>query len=171
MATETKNELGAVLLAGLVFGVALGAVLWVTTASGYYAFHGGFLGGALFALALKAFLRIETPRAPVDAGKEGFDEGETLLHHGPANHYKGIEAVGGRLFLTDKRLRFRSHAFNVQKHDESYPIDAIASVEPARTLGVVPNGLLVSLRDGRKERFVVSDRAGWVARLRGAASG
>jgi hypothetical protein len=89
-----------------------------------------------------------------------------FVHHGPANHYKGFEAVGGRLFLTSKRLRFRSHKLNVQSHDESYPVDIIISVEPARTLGVVPNGVLVHLRDGRHERFVVGGRAEWVARLR-----
>ena len=79
--------------------------------------------------------------------------------------------MGGKLFLTDKRLRFRSHKINFQKHDESYPIETIASVEPSRSLGIIPNGLLVHLRDGRRERFVVTGRGDWVSSIRDALGG
>ncbi len=95
----------------------------------------------------------------------GFEAGESVVHFGPANHFKGLESVGGKLFLTSQRLRFRSHTMNVQTHDESYPLDTIVAVEATRTLGLIPNGLLVRLRDGRAERFVVGGRAQWVALL------
>ncbi len=74
--------------------------------------------------------------------------------------------MGGKLFLTNKRLRFRSHKINLQNHDESYPIETIASVEPSSSLGIIPNGLLVQMRDGRRERFVVSGRGNWVSSIR-----
>jgi hypothetical protein len=140
------------------------------TGSGYYGFHGGFLSGFAFGWAIKRFLKVSmtTPRLEMDGREAGFEDDETVVHYGPANHFKGIESVGGKLFLTNKRLRFRSHKLNVQTHDESYPVEAIASVEPARTLGIVPNGVLVHLRDGRQERFVVGGRSEWVARLQQA---
>jgi hypothetical protein len=128
------------------------------------------LSGFAFGLAIKQFLKasMTTTRLELDGKAAGFDSDETIVHYGPANHFKGIESVGGKLFLTNKRLRFRSHVFNVQTHDESYPVEAIASVQPTRTLGLVPNGLLVHLRDGRRERFVVGGRSEWVARVRQA---
>lgn len=163
-----KQKLRAVFLSAFAFGVPMGLFIGWMTGSGYYGFHGGFFSGVAFAWAIKRFLKVsmETPRLEVDGRAAGFDEGETILHHGPANHFKGIEAVGGKLFLTRTRLRFRSHKINVQTHDESYPIESIASVETARTMGIVPNGLLVHLRDGSRQRFVVFGRAAWVARIR-----
>jgi hypothetical protein len=109
-----------------------------------------------------------TTHLELDGRAAGFDADETVLRHGPANHFKGIEGVGGKLFLTNKRLRFRSHKINVQTHDESYPIEMIASVEPSRSLGIIPNGLLVHLRDGHRERFVVAGRGDWVSSIRSA---
>jgi hypothetical protein len=171
MSEPSKNvaAMRQVVLGGLAFGVAMGVFLGVMTGSGYYGFHGGFFSGFAFGWALKRFLGItgSAPAAPpLDARAAGFDGDETVLEHGPANHFKGLEGVGGKLFLTERRLRFRSHGFNVQNHDESYPLEDIVAVEPARTLGIIPNGLLVQLRDGRRERFVVTARGSWVASIR-----
>lgn len=170
MEGHNQRNIRYVLLGGLVFGAGMGACIFWVTKSGYYGFHGGFLSGFLFAFAISRFLKVSmtTPRLELDGREAGFDADEKVLRHGLANHYKGIEAVGGKLFLTNRRLRFRSHKINVQTHDESYPIDTIASVEPARSLGIVPNGLLVHLRDGRRERFVVSGRGDWVSSIRSA---
>lgn len=172
-AREIKVAFHHVVLAGLVFGIAMGVVLFVTTGSGYYGFHGGFFSGAAFGWALAKMLKVSAPRpeAPaLDPRAADCDDGEVVLMHGPANHFKGIEAVGGRLLLTNRRLRFRSHAFNIQKHDESYPLEAIRRVEPARSLGIIPNALLVSMADGRRERFVCIRRTEWVSRISGEVS-
>jgi len=157
-----------VLLGGVAFGLGMGVFIGVMTGSVTYGFHGAFVSGFAFGLAVKTFLKISmsTPHLEMDARAAGFDADESVIHVGPANHFKGIESVGGKLFLTNRRLRFRSHKVNVQMHDESYPLQEIASVEPARTLGIIPNGLLVHLRDGRRERFVVMSRGAWVERIR-----
>jgi hypothetical protein len=167
-AAKNRKRVGWVIQSGLLAGMVAGFVIYRLGGSGYYAFHGGFLSAIAVGWIVKRVLNVSmaVPAPVIDARENGFDPDETIVHHGPANHYKGFEAVGGRLFLTSKRLRFRSHKLNVQSHDESYPVDIIISVEPARTLGVVPNGVLVHLRDGRHERFVVGGRAEWVARLR-----
>jgi hypothetical protein len=168
--TPDPKHIRQVIYAGLAFGICMGLFLYGMTGSGYYGFHGGFLSGFAFGWAIKRFSKVAmtTPRLELDGREAGFDTDETVLHYGPANHFRGIESVGGKLFLTNRRLRFRSHRFNVQNHDESYAIEAITSAEPARTLGIVPNGVLVHLRDGRRERFVVGGRAEWVTRLRRA---
>ena len=151
-----------------MFGVAMGVFIGLQTGSAYYGFHGGFFCGVAFGVAIKRFLKVSmaSPRLALDAVAAGFGVDETVVHHGPANHFKGIEAVGGKLFLTNRRLVFRSHRFNVQTHEESYPLDGIVSAEPSRTLGLVPNGLLLQMRDGRRERFVVGGRSEWVSLLR-----
>ena len=102
------------------------------------------------------------------------EAGESLIKEGPANQVKGLEAVGGRLFLTTRRLAFRSHAFDMQVHEVSYPLAEIGAVEPPRTFGFIPNGLKVEV-GGTKHRFVVGNRAEWVrvihkARLRAQRS-
>ena len=162
------KKLRWILLGAAAFGVAAGIAIGLCTKSGYYGFHGGFFAAFAFGIATKRLLGLRTalPAAPrLDPIAEGFDAGETIFHFGPANHFKGLESVGGKLFLTDRRLRFRSHAFNVQTHDESYPLGWVRHVEASRTLGIVPNGLLVHFADGRRERFVVGARDVWIAQL------
>lgn len=165
---KSQRNMRYVPLAGLVFGACMGTTIYWWTGSGYYGFHGGFLSGFAFAVATAAFLKVSmtTTHLELDGRAAGFDDGEKVLRFGPANHFKGLEGVGGKLFLTDKRLRFRSHKINFRAHDESFPIETIASVEPSRSLGIIPNGLLVHLRDGRRERFVVAGRGGWVSSIR-----
>jgi|SRR5579859_7621541 len=99
-------------------------------------------------------------RAPV------LEAGEGLVHHGPANLFRGIEGVGGWLWMTDRRLAFTPHKMNVQAQPEEWRFPEITRVEAVRTLWVIPNGLKVTLRDGRTRRFVVSGRRTWVDRLR-----
>ncbi len=89
---------------------------------------------------------------------------------GPANHMKGI-AVGGALHVTATHVHFVSHRFNLWwNHSEPYALADIVAVEERRTLGLIPNGFTITLRDGRRERFVVHNRADWIDvidRLRG----
>ncbi len=94
--------------------------------------------------------------------------GEIDVLEGLANHFKGIEAVGGRLRLTDRRLVFESHSLNFQNHADSWALADIAGVRPVRTLGIVPNGIAVRLVDGTDERFVVSNRTAWIRAIASA---
>lgn len=156
----------------LAFGAPMGLLFWFQTRALAPALVAGLVSGLLFSLAM-AFVASR-------AGGEGksakawfgdvdpLAEGEQVLRSGLANHFKGVEGVGGRLFLTDRRLRFVSHKLNVQRHDESYPLDEIEAVEATRTLGIIPNGMRVTLRSGRQERFVLYQRAAWVEALRAA---
>ncbi|HNT24157.1 MAG TPA: GRAM domain-containing protein [Anaerolineales bacterium] len=93
------------------------------------------------------------------------EPGERIIKQGPANHFKGIEAVGGGIYLTDRRLVFISHAVNVQTHEEAYPLSSIIAIRPRNTLGLVPNGMTVVLADGREERFVIWGRKDWIKKI------
>ena len=160
-------------LAGLAFGVPMGLVIGVVAGSVEAGVAGAVGCGAFFGLAMGVFGRTATETSTFDPdGREAaFEPNETVLFSGPANHFKGLEGVGGKLHLTSQRLRFRSHAINVQTHDESYPLEDIAAVEAVRTLGLIPNGLLVHRRDGARERFVVHQRDEWVRRIQQAIEG
>ncbi|MCX6036777.1 MAG: hypothetical protein NTW99_02575 [Chloroflexi bacterium] len=94
------------------------------------------------------------------------EDGETIIKEGSANHFKGLESVGGKLYLTNLRLVFKSHAINIQGHEESYRLDDIISVLPRNTLGIVPNGMTLILKDGREEKFVVNERQDWMNRIK-----
>lgn len=95
------------------------------------------------------------------------DPDEYLLFETPANHFKGIEAAGGKLYLTNKRLIFKSHKFNFQNHQLSIGLTDINNVTRYKTLGMVNNGVVVTTVNGMKEKFVVEQVEEWVTYLKG----
>ncbi len=90
---------------------------------------------------------------------------EPTIKEGLANHFRGVINVAGRLWLTDRRLIFKSHALNLGGHEESYPLTDIVEIRLRNTLFIVPNGLSIVLKDGREERFVVYGRKDWAAKI------
>jgi len=91
-----------------------------------------------------------------------FDDMETILKEGPANHYKGIECVGGWLYLTDKRLIFVAHNLNVQVHELNIPLNDIGCVDTKRYLRWLDTGLLVETSQSQdEEEFVVYEPQCW----------
>lgn len=93
---------------------------------------------------------------------------ESLIKQGSANHWQGWEAVGGRLFLTDQRLIFKSHRLNVQRHETSMELEEVASIKPRNNFLLVPNGVSIFLRNGYEERFVIWSRRDWITKIRQA---
>lgn len=77
----------------------------------------------------------------------------------PANHFIGIEGVGGKIFITNQRFVFKSHAANIQAHELTVPFDDIIKIEFYNTLGIVPNGLKLVLASGKTEKFAVWKRS------------
>jgi len=90
------------------------------------------------------------------------DENETILFETDANHFKGIEAVGGKLYLTTKRLIFKSHRLNFQKHTLSINTHEIAAVDRYKVWGISNNGLLVKTKNGLTEKFTVVQPEEWL---------
>ncbi len=90
---------------------------------------------------------------------------ETIVLETPASHFKGMEAVGGKLYLTNKRLTFKSHKFNIQNHQLDILLDEIISVSQYKSLGLVNNGLSIAIRGGVIEKFIVNEIEVWIEPL------
>ena len=91
---------------------------------------------------------------------------EVIIKDGVANLQKGIETVGGKLYLTNQRILFEAHAFNVQSGLTEIEIANLRSVEKSWTkfLGFVPlfpNSLSVYTTQGNEYRFVLFGRDAW----------
>jgi hypothetical protein len=101
-------------------------------------------------------------------------KGETVIKEGRANLQRGIEAVGGKLYLSSRRLIFESHRFSVQTGDISIPLDDVALVRKCWTkflnlIPLFPNSIGVTVREGTQHRIVVTDRDSWVEAIEAAA--
>lgn len=82
-----------------------------------------------------------------------------------ANHWRGDMSVGGHLTLTDELLSFRAHRLNTDTEPLDLPVADIASVAPYRSMGFIPNGVVVTTTSGVEHRFVVSGRGRLIAAL------
>jgi len=144
------------LMAGLPFGAVMGLVIGFIHTPGLGVAAGVF-GGVLFAMGMREFMvKMAASRTP-----PALAPGEEMVKVGGANHVVGAESVGGTLYLTSRVLHFESHGMNVRDHSLRIPLSAVSRVEKARTLGIVPNGLLITHGDGARERFVVNGRGAW----------
>ncbi|MGN7763380.1 GRAM domain-containing protein [Paenibacillus sp. 22594] len=82
-----------------------------------------------------------------------------IMEHVPANLFRGIEAVGGRLYITNERVIFKPHSFNIQSKPLEISIQEIVNIEKRNTLLVVPNGMRISIKNGQEHKFVIWNRA------------
>src|SRR5690606_6756058 len=104
--------------------------------------------------------------SPQEQGpKIELDNDELMVLQSFGTHLKGIEAVGGKLVLTDKRLVFKSHRLNIQPHELSIPLTDIESVFSYKKLGLLNNGLAVTTSNGVVEKFTVDEPSAWTEKL------
>lgn len=96
---------------------------------------------------------------------------EGTIYEGAANHFVGIESVGGKLYLTSTALIFISHGFNVQRHQTCIPLADITGIETSNSLGLVPNSFIVHTISGTKEKFVVNKRKVWMENIKSLLPG
>jgi GRAM domain-containing protein/AAA domain-containing protein len=100
---------------------------------------------------------------------------ETFVKDGAANLQRGIETVGGKLYLTNQRLVFESHALNIQTGTTIIPLSSINRTRKCWTkflniFPVFPNSIAVSTKEGKEYRFVAFGRQDWIDAI-GAAVG
>ena len=93
--------------------------------------------------------------------------GEIPIKDGGANLQRGIETVGGRLYLTNQRAVFESHAFNVQTGVTAIPLESITGARECWTkflnlFPLFPNSFAITTKDGNEYRFVTVDRQTWI---------
>lgn len=155
------------LLSGLLFGLPMGVFYtWqsgrpaVGIATGLAA---GLLFGSLFTFLIRRFAERQSSR--FEATRPEFGD-ERIWMEGPANHFKGAEGVGGYLWLTDRRVHFMSHAFNIQNHEWLCLLPEIKDVQAVKTLGLFDNGLRITTDAGEIHRLVVNNSRQWAESIR-----
>jgi hypothetical protein len=87
---------------------------------------------------------------------------EEIEISGPANLFRGVEGVGGRLYFTNQKLIFNSHKINLQSGQTNIDYSEIVSVEKRKTGFIVNNGIRVIIRAGKSYDFVVNNREEWL---------
>ena len=95
---------------------------------------------------------------------------EKIIKSGPANFQKGIEQVGGKLYLTNDRIIFESHKLNFQSGTTQIKLEDISSVKKSWTkfLGFIPltpNSIKISTKEAEKFRFVLYGRSKWISAI------
>ena len=118
------------LLSGIPFGLFMGI---------FFAFQHGLTPGLLagiacgifFGLSISAFATYQKKKFQVE---RPLLENEKLIKEGGANHFKNMEGVGGWIYLTDKRMFFKSHSVNIQKYELSIPLHKISEAKACMTL-------------------------------------
>ena len=83
--------------------------------------------------------------------------GEEILSDTVANLMRGFEGVGGRLKITNQRLLFEAHSFNLQSMPTEIPLEYIVEVKKVNNAGFIPNGLLICTKNV-EYKFVVWGR-------------
>ena len=111
---------------------------------GIGAFSG--LGAAVPLVGIPFFVARSFTPAP----KLELEPGEQLLREQVANHFLGGEARGGKVLITNRRLAFRPHRFNVQLATFSVPLDKI------RSLTTEGSRFLVVTTDAPKPEWIVT---------------
>ncbi|MFC5467541.1 hypothetical protein ACFPPD_02355 [Cohnella suwonensis] len=96
---------------------------------------------------------------------------EPVLFKKAANLFRGIESVGGWLHASETRMKFVPHALNIQSAPLDIPYADIASIAKRNTMGIVPNGILLTLKSGARHKFVLYKRSSFIAFVNGKISG
>lgn len=86
---------------------------------------------------------------------------EYIVRQARANHFYGFEACGGKLYLTNQRLYFKTHQLNINDHELNINLADITDVKFCNTLKIIPNGMIIILKNDKKEQFVINGRKKW----------
>jgi len=127
-----------------------------------YALVSAPIAGIVFSLTIYFFVNSKKVKQQTAISET---DAADVVYAGAANHFKNGEAVGGKLYLLNGRLEFKSHQYNIQNRAFIINLNEIEEITFYNTLGLVPNGLKLSLKDGEVEKFVVNNRALWKAEI------
>src|SRR5262249_39802410 len=78
---------------------------------------------------------------------------QSMVHYRGGTPLKFWEVVGGRLFLTNQVLEFRSFPAEYFVYRLVIPLAEIVDAQPCRLLGIIPGALRVEREDGSIELF------------------
>ena len=90
---------------------------------------------------------------------------EEIIYDSGANQIKGKEGVGGKLFITNQRILFVSHKYNIQKGTTSIPLTNITSIDKNKVGKIFNTGITIILNDTTDFKFVVNNQEEWFNKL------
>ncbi len=122
----------------------------------------GTFGGILFGFFMGY---IATSKRVANTANFEPDENESIVFQSPANYEVGVEKVGGMLYLTERRLVFKPHSFNIQKQELSLSLTEIISASQHSNLGILKNGLTIQVENDVIYKFVIDPAEKWVKLL------
>jgi hypothetical protein len=100
-------------------------------------------------------------------------EGEKQIMEGKANKSGWYGSRGGKLILTNQRLLFVDHGFNIRQGGDVINLKDIMSVDTAITFLLalpipMPTSIKVRTQDGKVSKYIVFKRKGWVTAITNA---
>jgi len=90
---------------------------------------------------------------------------EEIIFDGGANQIKGKEGVGGKLFITNKRILFVSHKYNIQNGTTSINPTDVTSVDKTKLARIFNSGIVLTLKDNTTYKFSVNNQDEWFTKL------
>lgn len=144
----------------VISGLAFALFFGLTNYFIYDLSHGlisGIVSGIIFGFMMYFFVNSKKIK---EQTKINVSE-DVIIYSDSANHFKGKEAVGGKLYLLMDRMVFKSHNINLQTHEQAILISDISEVLFYNSLGIIPNGLKIVMTNGLVEKFVVNKRKYW----------
>lgn len=99
--------------------------------------------------------------------KTELNQYESIIKHSASNLQRGLETVGGKVYLTNERIIFEAHKINFQSGVTEISLSSIKSLGKSWTkfLGIIPimpNSLSVYTQDNEEYRFVIFGRKAWI---------
>ncbi|MTI66299.1 MAG: hypothetical protein FH753_06830 [Firmicutes bacterium] len=97
-------------------------------------------------------------------------DGEKVIKEGKANRSNFINAQGGKLYLTNKRLVFVGHGKNIGEGTIAVELNEILTYGKAFTFSIflpipIPNAMKVVTQKGKKYKFTVYGRKKWIKEI------
>jgi len=121
-----------------------------------YLFQGTFFGifmGIFYPFVIGKFAKNIKPE---------LEENEQIEIEGPANLFtSGFIAVGGKIFLTDKKFIFKSR----KKSQTNIEYENILEIIGRNSAKLRDNGIRIKTKDGKEFDFVVNEREKWIENL------
>jgi len=85
---------------------------------------------------------------------------EIKVFEAGTTHIRKWEGVGGKLFLTNRKLVFKPHKLNVQKNQEVYELSKLSKTD------ISPDKRLSFEHEGKLEKFIVDEPEKWAKLLK-----
>jgi len=94
--------------------------------------------------------------------KPDLKDGEQVEAEGPASYKSNLEAIGGKIFLTNSYIIFKSHKYNFQSRTLIIPYSNIQKLKKSKSLSIIDNILEINTRDKQACKFIVNESDVWI---------